>query len=141
MIKDMAIDCVYGRHKELEVKKILPDIYNQKFRDYSHDRYATFDFISEDETIILELKSRRCKSNTYPTTIVGLNKIEKAKQLVKNDKVVKFLFNFQDGLYEWCDLENFQIKKGGRTDLIGQKGWKPYCHIDVSNLHLIKSYA
>jgi hypothetical protein len=46
MIRTMAIDCVYGRHKELQVKRILPEIYNQKFRDYSTDRYATFDFIS-----------------------------------------------------------------------------------------------
>lgn len=141
MIRTMAIDCVYGRHKELQVKRILPEIYNQKFRDYSTDRYATFDFISEDENIILELKSRRCKSNQYPTTIVGLNKIEKAKELVKNDKTVKFLFNFTDGLYEWCDLENYKIKKGGRTDLIGEAGWRDYAHIKIDNLKLLQSYA
>ena len=141
MIKDMAIDAVYGRHKEIQVKRILPEIYNQKFRDYSKDKFATFDFISEDRNIILELKSRRCKSNQYRTTIVGLNKIEKAKELVKEDKIVKFLFNFTDGLYEWCDLENYEIKKGGRTDLIGKKGWKDYCHINITNLHLIKSYS
>lgn len=141
MIRTMAIDAVYGRQKEIEIKRILPEIYNQKFRDYSRDRFATFDFISEDENIILELKSRRCKSNQYPTTIVGLNKIEKAKELQKSDKVVKFLFNFTDGLYEWCDLENYKIRKGGRTDLIGEKGWKDYAHIRIDNLHLVKSYA
>ena len=142
MIRTMAIDAVYGRQKELEIKRILPEIYNQKFRDYSRDRFATFDFISEDKNMILELKSRRCKSNTYPTTIVGLNKIEKAKELVKEDKVVKFLFNFTDGLYEWCLSENYSIAKGGRTDLpCGTKGWKDYCHIKIDNLHLVKSYA
>ena len=141
MIKDMAIDAIYGRHKELQVKRILPEIYKQKFRDYSKDKFATFDFMSEDNTMILELKSRRCKSNQYPTTIVGLNKIQKAKELVQNDKVVKFLFNFTDGLYEWCLSENDTVAKGGRTDLIGSDGWKNYCHIKVSNLKLIKSYA
>lgn len=141
MIRTMAIDAVYGRHKEIEVKRILPEIYNQKFRDYSKDRFATFDFISEDENIILELKSRRCKSNQYSTTIVGLNKIEKAKELQKDGKVVKFLFNFTDGLYEFCDLENYKVRKGGRTDLIGEKGWKDYAHININNLNLIKSYA
>ncbi len=141
MIRGMKIDAVYGRHKELEVRPMLTDIYNQKFKDYSEDKYATFDFISEDQNMILELKSRRCKSNTYPTTIVGLNKIEKAKELVKKDKVVKFLFNFTDGLYEWCDLDNYSVAKGGRTDLIGKRGWKNYCHININNLNLIKSYA
>lgn len=141
MIRTMAIDAVYGRQKELEIKRILPEIYNQKFRDYSRDRFATFDFISEDENIVLELKSRRCKSNQYRTTIVGLNKIEKAKELVKDGKVVKFLFNFTDGLYEFCDLDNYKIRKGGRTDLIGEKGWKDYAHIKIDNLHLVKSYA
>ena len=141
MIRTMTTDCVYGRHQEIQVKRILPEIYNKKFKDYSHDRYATFDFMSEDEVMILELKSRRCKSYTYPTTIVGLNKIEKAKELVKQNKIVKFLFNFQNGLYEWSDLENYSIAKGGRTDLCGTKGWKDYCHINIDNLNLVKSYA
>lgn len=141
MIKDMAIDALYGKHQEIQVKRLLSDIYNKKFKYYSEDIYATFDFMSEDDSMILELKSRRCKSNQYPTTIVGLNKIEKAKELVKNDKIVKFLFNFTDGLYEWCLSENYTVAKGGRTDLIGKKGWKDYCHIKVCNLNLVKSYA
>ena len=142
MIRDMGIDYCYGRDKEIRIKRILPEIYKQKFRDYSKDQFATFDFISEDNTIILELKSRRCKSNQYPTTIVGLNKIDSAVKLIEQGKTVKFLFNFTDGLYEWCDLEKYQIKKGGRTDLaIGNRGWKDYAHIKIDNLNLIKSYA
>ena len=108
----MGIDYVYGRHKELQIKKILPEIYNQKFRDYGQTQYETFDFISEDNKIILELKSRRCNCNKYPTTIVGLNKVDIAKELIEKGKTVKFLFNFLDGLYEWSDLENYQIYDG-----------------------------
>tara|TARA_Y100000385_G_C12819477_1_gene519735 strand:- start:200 stop:613 length:414 start_codon:yes stop_codon:yes gene_type:complete len=137
----MGIDYIYGRHKELQIKKLLPEIYNQKFRDYGQTQYETFDFISADNNIILELKSRRCNYNKYPTTIVGLNKIDIAKELIEKGKTVKFLFNFLDGLYEWCDLNQYEIAKGGRTDLIGNRGWKDYAHIKIDNLTLIKSYA
>lgn len=141
MIRTMAIDAIYGRHKEMEVKRLLPKIYNKNFKFYSTDIYATFDFMSEDENMILELKSRRCKSNTYPTTIVGLNKVLKGKQLQRdNDKVVKFLFNFTDGLYEW-DNQEYTIQPGGRTDLAGNKGWKDYAHINIRDLKLLQSYS
>jgi hypothetical protein len=54
------------------------------------------DYTNEAKTVYVELKTRRVKSNQYPTTIVGVNKINFCKDADKN---YYFAFCFEDGLY------------------------------------------
>jgi hypothetical protein len=72
-----------------------------------------FDY--ESDKTLVELKSRRCDSNTYPTTMVGENKIKYAE---KSTKDVYFVFAFNDGVYYWKYDKNVELKidVGGRMD-------------------------
>jgi Holliday junction resolvase-like predicted endonuclease len=60
------------------------------------EKYCELDFIGSTErsNIFIELKSRNCKKDTYPNTIVGINKIvyfDKLNALNKNKKNRLFL--------------------------------------------------
>lgn len=55
------------------------------------DKYSKYDY--ENELCIFELKSRNCKYDAYPTTMIAQDKI------LNTDKIQIFLFNFTDGLY------------------------------------------
>ena len=73
--------------------------------------YAKFDF--ENETTLVELKTRRCTSNAYPDTMIPYGKI-------------KFLRD--------CNKEGiFTVKQGGRYDR-GRPELNQYCYINRSDL-------
>ena len=132
-IKKFNQDYSIGIKNELSVLKILNELgFDVKKTAKSHP----FDFYNDE--YYFELKSRNVYKYTYPTTIIGLNKIEFAK---KTDKVCIFLFKFIDGLnfyiYNKDDPEN-KINIGGRSDR-GIDEYKPYFHIPISSLNPIES--
>lgn len=59
--------------------------------------YEVIDF--EGVASWAELKSRRCASDTYDTTIIGINKGWEAVKHMKRGKKVFFVFKFTDGLF------------------------------------------
>ena len=94
------------------------------------NKYCRYDF--EGDSILIELKSRRCQSNTYPTTMIGNNKLQMAK---KQSKDVYFCFGFTDGLF-YHKFENdneYHIEKGGRYDR-GKAEINDYVYIPISQL-------
>ena len=78
------------------------------------DQYALFDF-NNDKTFI-ELKSRRCKHDTYHDTMIGMNKVYRARENPDNEYI--FCFNFTDGLYYFkhSDTYKYSIRFAGRND-------------------------
>ena len=64
----------------------------------SKDKFSLFDFYGDD--VIIELKSRNICKDTYPTTMIGMNKINECLK-DKSDKRYYFIFEFNDGLYYW----------------------------------------
>ena len=93
--------------------------------------FATFDYTSPNESVLVELKCRNCKKNKYDTTMIGMNKIKK----IKNDNEAYFFFHFDDGLFYWKykSDHNFQIIWGGRNDR-GRSEMSDYLHIPVKEL-------
>ena len=85
-----------GLKTEREILKILNDKKTKVFKMTS--QYHTFDYVDEDELIYVELKSRRCTSRTFNTSIISDHKIQVAKKLKKEDKNHKiyFIFKFLD---------------------------------------------
>lgn len=89
----------------------------------------------EGTTCYLELKSRKCKKDTYPTTMVGENKIQFARQAKKEGFSSYFCFLFEDGFYFWSfnerDIESGKVtfEMGGRYDR-GRVERKLYAFID-----------
>lgn len=96
------------------------------------------DFVSEDR--IYELKKRNCKKNTYPTTIVGYNKLQYAD---KQDKRLVLLFEFTDGLY-YCEYTKdmiYSVQKfvrNKRSDYNDHR--KDYVYIPVEQLKPISTF-
>jgi hypothetical protein len=64
-------------------------------------RYAPFDFICKNNTIYFELKTRKCKHNTYPTLWINWDKVQTAKAALRTnpDRKYYFAFNLYDGIW------------------------------------------
>jgi hypothetical protein len=110
MSKQQNKDLCFGNRQEINCQPLIEKItgkLNKTAPFHSYDYY--------NDTYFVELKSRRCYKNTYPTTMVGYNKIKKATD---NSKTYLFCFKFYDGLfYHIYNPEvTYEIKKGGRTD-------------------------
>ena len=101
-----------GLQYEVQILPFLQVFFNDK-TIVQLDRFNVFDFKGENK--YLELKTRKCSVKTYPTTMIGVNKVERAKSLNEN---VYFIFQFTDGVYCWKYDKNIQLTKreGGRTD-------------------------
>lgn len=80
-------DFNYGIIKENEILKTINNYFNREIKR-SEDKYCHYDFY--DDKYTYELKSRRNKYDTYPTTMIPALKLKKR---------VILLFNFTDGLY------------------------------------------
>jgi hypothetical protein len=84
-------DIPYGKIRELEVMEEL----KETFEDVKQlSEYSTYDFLINN-SFYGELKSRRCYYNSYPTTFINCEKINK---MIDNENYL-FLFLFYDGLY------------------------------------------
>lgn len=93
-----AEDVKFGTLKELELQKEVEEFTGKKMNRIGG--YAVFDYVSEDKKTYVELKSRRCKYTSYPTTLIPLIKVQKAS-LIHKRKGYKcyFMFAFLDGIY------------------------------------------
>ena len=69
------IDINYGQIAE---KKAIIQLQNFfKIPLIKLDYYNTFDFYNEHQNVYIELKSRRCKIDTYNSTMIPMNKSTK----------------------------------------------------------------
>lgn len=121
-------DKQYGIQKEKELKPFLVKHFGALSETPPND---IFDFYNKKYTI--EVKSRRVGINTYPSQMVGLNKVEAGKRIIENGKVVLFVFNLTDGVYYWIQNDNYKTRIGGRCDR-GRPEYKQYCYVDRKDL-------
>ena len=123
------IDLKYGIQKENEILPIIKGFFNDP-TIYKLDKNNEFDFKGDNKYI--ELKSRRNNYAKYPSTMIGLNKFDKASKLIEK---VYFMFSFNDGLYyyKYEKADKFEIKQAGRWDR-GCQEIKPYVFIPIENL-------
>lgn len=130
------IDLKYGFDFEEKNFEILRDNFDPTLRRTKKGN--VFDY--EGDNCVIELKSRRNTKDKYPTTMVGYNKLIKARNL---KKPAVFCFQFTDGLYYYIyDFNDYDkgiidIKIGGRCDR-GINEFKEYAFIDVSVLKSLK---
>ena len=122
-------DYTFGLKKEIELLPTIRKFFNDE-TIIKLDDYNIFDFKGDNKYI--ELKSRNCNHNKYPTTMIGYNKIKKALELNED---IYFIFNFTDGIYYFKFDKNIQleIKQGGRFDR-GKKELSDYAFIPIEIL-------
>lgn len=128
-------DVLNGEINELKYKKEIETIIDYNLE--STDRFHTFDFINKDEKILVELKCRNCFKNQYPTTMIGMNKVEKSKIKLKDGYKIYYFFHFKDGLFyiEYNNELKYEIKDGFRYDRIETIENPPkYAYINIDDL-------
>ena len=85
-------DYNFGINKETQLLPTIKQFLNDN-TIYKLENSNEFDFKGDNKYI--ELKSRRNLYNKFSSTMVGLNKIQKASTL---NEYVYFFFSFEDGL-------------------------------------------
>ena len=135
MKKKYYDDYKIGLINEIKFQSFLEFTFDDDIKKYE-DKYAEIDFRYYDK--LIELKSRTIPMKQYPTTMVGYNKILKAKRKEKKGYEIYFYFLFTDGLYKWkyVDDEILCVMKGGRVDR-GCYEIKDYAYIPIKYLEFV----
>lgn len=88
----------YGTAKETELLPVIEKVLNLKLKQ-TKERFEGIDFYNRKARVMVELKSRRFKSDLYEKTMIGLNKLDYLKIEKLKDFDMYFFFSFTDGLY------------------------------------------
>ena len=97
-------DLEYGKQHEILIKEMLEDMYagTEYIVEFHSWKFSSFDFkiLDKNNKIVheYELKSRRIKSNTYPTLMFGETKLNYAKSQYKK-RGGRFTFLW------WCEID------------------------------------
>jgi len=125
-------DIDFGKNAEDEIYEILKTKYDDIERT---SEYSTFDYKTKSEKLKIELKTRRNKSDAYPTTMIGLNKIKKCND---PDTTYLFIFKFTDQIlfikYNVEIFNKFENKIGGRYDRKRSGELSNYIYIPITSL-------
>jgi hypothetical protein len=127
-------DIKFGAKMENKKQPIIEKVLNCELTKLG--KWDTFDYRNKQKKILVELKSRHIAYNTYSTTMIGNNKINKGLKLLKEGWNIYFYFNFVDGLYYYKldeTIKDCRIAEGGRCDR-GHAEYKPYCYIPIEML-------
>ena len=123
---------IQGQKDNIDLlRQLIPNIVEIE------ERFCPFDFRDEDNTMFIELKTRRNNKDKYPTTMVPHSKILK----IDPNNTYYFAFKFTDGLYyikyEKELFDTFEVRVGGRNDR-GLPEYENYVYIPVELLTLIQ---
>jgi len=100
---------------------IIFEKYGDVKRTCKKTHFVIYDWDSDKTKV--ELKSRNNYYNTYPTTMIGFNKVVNWGK-DETDKRYFFLFGFIDGLYEWeLTQENYDAI-GGEDAVVEKDGFE-----------------
>lgn len=123
-------DILVGDMNEELISMYYKDKYNINLIKLPQNH--EMDFIDSNRKMYIEVKSRNCKHDKYPTTMVGVNKFIYAS---KCNKDVYFVFAFNDGnyYYKYNNNDIFDIDVGGRKDR-GLNEYKDYVYIPIEML-------
>jgi hypothetical protein len=113
-------DLEYGFDEE---KKILP-ILNKFFKLNMETRHrkAPLDFIDRKNKVVAELKARHHSFDTFPSWMIGMNKMDCAFEWIRKGYIFYFINTYENGdiyFYELKNKNHFDEKwehMGGRTD-------------------------
>lgn len=101
-----------GNLNEVKLHKLLNNLYGPVYK--TAFKMNIMDFVSQDGLTKIEMKSRTNYYNTYPTTMVGANKIKHS--INKPHKKYVYIFVFIDGTYEWIfSKENYELAGGDNS--------------------------
>jgi hypothetical protein len=134
--RSLSNDLIFGLANENNVIQKLNTYFTNEIikstKELGLGAYCSYD--AESENTMYEIKSRRCKYSTYPTTIVPVHKVKDSK------KRLVFVFQFIDGYYyivynkELFDTFETKIIKLNRAGIND----KPTYHYYIPISHLVE---
>jgi hypothetical protein len=131
MCEKFQEDFEFGINNEIDLLEPLRFFFSDDTIMQIENKYSRFDFKGDKKYI--ELKSRKCNSTTYPTTIVSFAKFNK----VKDGHNYYCFFKFLDGIkyieYDKNLFNTFEIKQVVRRDR-GRIEKDFYYHIPIEKL-------
>ena len=108
-------DIEFGTRSEQKMLTVLQEKLKNPHLKKESDKYALYDYYSKHMRV--ELKTRRNKSDAYPTTMIGLNKVRDAEIF---DGEYYYIFKFDDKTmwikYNEKKFMNFDVGGGRRSD-------------------------
>ena len=122
-------DYNFGISNELPFLAKLRNTFDPTL-EQSKSKVCCYDFSSDK--YIVELKTRRNTKTQYPTTMIGLNKIQKY-QLLNKTILLCFRFTDTDCYYQYNPEDTLEIKSGGRWDR-GKSEINKYVYIPIELL-------
>jgi hypothetical protein len=120
MNKQKINDLEYGFRSEEEIHGILEEQFGTLFRSSKNPemgKYYPFDKYNEE--YFIELKTRRIPHDKHETLFFGLNKLEKADNLLKKNPFLRifYLWRCIDMIVGWEHRSSeYEICKRGRND-------------------------
>jgi len=148
-MRSLSNDLIFGLGKEMEIVDLLQlnfcDLYDEdefkNTKELYQDDFYPYDFEGMRNGTSIELKSRRVKKNTYPTTIIPVSKVR------NTDKTQLFIFNFTDNcsyieydktIFDTFEVRNITTERFGIVD----KPKPHYCipvHLLIDLINIIKN--
>jgi hypothetical protein len=135
-----AEDKAYGKLMERGMYRFLKRFFGKTLR-HNDDEFAPFDF--EDCDVAVEMKSRKMRSNDWPTTMIKTLKVERC---ANEPRDCYFIFNFTDKmLYIRYDADQFAkyerrlMKIAARPDKAECWEWRTF--IPLADLTTLKTFA
>lgn len=117
-----AADVSFGLQNQQTVHEMIEARYGMQFVE--QNRYATFDFISEDGTHYVEVKSGRVPLSRCQSALIGANKVDAAQHLNGQGKQVLFVWAYTDDIYcldydptLWATFPRGAFQRGGRDGI------------------------
>lgn len=126
-------DYIWGEEQQVKIYKYLMNKWGEDLIPQS--RFSKYDFVSPE--INMEVKSRKCSVNKYPTTLLTGNKIDDLSK--KNIFVFNFVYDMVNDLseifYIEYDEEKFNNYKKQNFSRANKK-WdeKLYYYIPIQDL-------
>lgn len=121
-------DIQFGLQSETRVINILGQYFGEDIKKTT-EKYCPYDFYTKDYKI--ELKTRRCNSTTYPSTIIPVKKTQQEGNLV-------FVFCFSDKLcyinYDKEKFSKYKIEDIEYVRAFGKITQVPHIHIPIEDL-------
>ena len=131
MNSQKILDIEFGTNNEERLLNTIQTFFNDHTIIKITTKYSPFDYMGNN--LLIELKSRRCNSFTYPTTIIGINKFNQIDPSIK----YILIFSFTDTTlyieYDEILFNTFAIKTITRRDR-GRIESAKYYHIPIKNL-------
>jgi hypothetical protein len=127
-------DYQYGIKQESNVYSSLQEYFGSTL-EKSSNKWSKFDFYDDSSTY--EMKTRKNKKTTYPTTMITAN-----KSVQIDGKKLIFIFNFTDELcyipFDSDEFSHFEKRMFSRANL--EHDEKEHYYIPIEKLTTIKVY-